>query len=167
MKRRFQTAAALVLTLAATAASADTSQLAASIGLGADAASTLTLTEIARVKYNAGTRQQDRVGMFAADAGGDAAARSQLVASAGLSADETAVLSLTEIVVAKRNREVRRDDNVQIVVSSRGYPAGGQGARSQLIAATGADAAGEMTLQQLYVAKINREGDRDQRVGVY
>lgn len=169
MKRRFHTAAAIVLTLAAaTAASADTRQIAASVGLGQDAADLLTLTEIARVKHNADSRQDEQVAMFAPVAGGDAAARSQLIALAGLSADEAAGMTLTDLVVAKHNNDVRRDDAIQVVVSSRSYGAGHAG-RAQLIASAGLDpeAARSMTLQQIYVAKINAEGDNDQRVGAY
>lgn len=170
MKRTIHTAAALVLTLAAaTAATADTRQLAASAGLDANEAASLTLTEIARMKFNDDTRRDDRIAFFAPVAGSDAGARSQLIAGAGLSAAEADGMTLTEIAVAKRNRDVRRDEGIQVVVSTRSFATGGQGGRSQLIASAGldAEAARGMTLQQIYVAKINREGDNDQHMGVY
>jgi len=170
MKRGFQTAAALVLTLAAaTAGSADTRQLAASAGIDATEAASLTLTEIARIKFNGDARQDDRAALVTPSAGGNPAARSQLIAAAGMTAGEAEGMTLTELVVAKRNRDVRRDEDIQVVVSSRTIPAYGEGARSQLIASAGVDAgaARGMTLQELYVVKINREGDNDKRVGMY
>ncbi len=169
MKRTIHTAAVLVLTLAAaTAATADTRQLAASAGLDANEAASLTLTEIARIKFNDDTRRDDRIAFFTPNAGSESG-RSQLIAGAGLSAAEADGMTLTEIAVAKRNNNVRRDERIQVVVSTRSFATGGQGGRSQLIASAGldAEAARGMTLQQIYVAKINREGDNDQRVGVY
>ena len=61
MKRGLKTAGALVLTLAvATAASADTAQLAASAGIDPAEAASYSLTEIAQAKINADIRRDDR-----------------------------------------------------------------------------------------------------------
>jgi hypothetical protein len=86
-------------------------ELGANAGLAADQAQTLTLTEIAAAKFNresAGTDQQrvERGSVtLASRSAGNGADRAQLAANAGLSQDEAAGLSLTEIARAKFARD--------------------------------------------------------------
>lgn len=168
MHRLFQSGAvALALALAATASSADTRQLAASAGVSPAEASGLTLDQIARAKFNADAGADGEIAVVAPRGSSGPSARSQLIAGSGLTAEEAAGMTLTQIAVAKRNGEVRQDERT-MVVSARNFPAASRG-RSQLVAAAGLDADGarNVTLQELYVAKINREGDRDAQIGAH
>ena len=87
----------------------------------------------------------------------------QIARGLGLSPDEAARLSLTEIVVITHNPERRGDDRI-------GRPApgdAGPAARSQLVRAAGVspDEAAEMSLTELAAAKIRREARGDDKTG--
>jgi hypothetical protein len=164
----FSTAAALVVTFAgATASLADSGQLAASAGVSPTAAAGMTLDDVARAKYNTDTRRDDQIVTVTPVTRHNAAARSQLIAAAGISAEDAAGMSLSQIAAAKYNGEVSQDERY-MVVSTRSFPAGFSG-RSQLAAAAGLTGAEARTasLETLYVGKINREGGRDQQIGGY
>lgn len=86
------------------------STLAANSRLPAGAADGLSLTEIAAVKFTRGSSDNNQI--RPADLGASLATRSvgdrawsQLVSNAGLSADEAAGLSLTDIAAAKFDRD--------------------------------------------------------------
>lgn len=86
----------------------------------------------------------------------------QIAAGLGLDPAEASRLSLTEIVVMKRNAETRGDDRSNIPVAAHA----GDAARSQLAHAAGvtpAEAA-EMTLSELVAVKAFREARGDDKV---
>ncbi len=156
MKRGFQTAGALVLTLAvATAASADTAQLAASAGIAPDVAASYSLTEIAVARYNAGVRRDDRIAVASAAVVADPVAHAQLFAAAGVS--PAAGMTLTDLAAAKRNREARGDD------AGRSFVPGSSGGSAQLIASVGIapEVGRSMSLNEIYLEKIVRQSDDD------
>ena len=85
-------------------------QLAASAGLSAAEAKSWTLGEIFVAKINREARGDDRqavkgAGVTVTTRSGSSADYSQLIASASLSADEAAGMTLTEIAAAKFSRE--------------------------------------------------------------
>lgn len=113
MKRTLQTAAAaLAIALAGVSASAqEASQLAASAGLTAAEARSMTLSEIFAAKANRGASFDERqvvVSSRSATMAGDPATR-QLIAQTSLSFGEAASLSLNEIAAIKFNRGSRTD----------------------------------------------------------
>ncbi|HVL22399.1 MAG TPA: hypothetical protein VM422_15700 [Amaricoccus sp.] len=84
--------------------------LARAAGLSADAAQDLTLGQIAAVKFSKGSSDNDQI--RPADLNASLATRSaddrawaQLVSNAGLTADDAASLSLTDIAAAKFDRD--------------------------------------------------------------
>jgi hypothetical protein len=85
-------------------------------------------------------------------------AQSQLVSSAGLSPDEAASLSLTEIAQAKFNR----DTDGQVIVH---YGTADPAARAELAVAAGLspEEAQGLTLNQIAAIKFNRESPSDDR----
>lgn len=84
--------------------------LARAAGLSADAAEGLSLGQIAAVKFSRGSSDNDQIrpadlGATVATRSLDNSARAQLISNAGLTADEAADLSLTEIAAAKFDRD--------------------------------------------------------------
>ena len=157
MKYYLNTIAAASIALAAAAPAFANAQLIASAGLTPAEAAGLSLTEIAQAKFNRDSRNQDR---------------QQIVS--GRSSAEAGASALNDVLVAKVYREGGRD-RVQGAVRGKGVTvASRSGAadpsdRAQLIAAAGltqAEAAG-MTLNEIAVAKFNREADHDNRQGAY
>ena len=155
MKSYVQTIAAATLALSVAAPAFANAQLAASAGLTPAAAAGLSLTEIAQAKFNRDSSGQDH---------------QQIVS--GLSPAEAAASPLNDAYVAKIFREGGRD-RVQGAVRGKGVTvasrsgASDDGHRAQLIAAAGltpAQASG-MTLNEIVVAKFNREADHDDRQG--
>jgi hypothetical protein len=91
-----------------------------------------------------------------------ALAQSQLIASAGLTAAAAQDMSLTEIAVAKFNRDADSDDRQTTVVPGSG------GNSAQLAASAGlspSEARG-LSLTEIAIAKFNRDADSDDRQGV-
>jgi hypothetical protein len=85
-------------------------QFACVTGLSADEAHGLTLGQIAALKFNRGKSGDDRQPVkggasFNTRSIENTASRTQLVANAGLSSEEAAALSLTEIAQAKFDRD--------------------------------------------------------------
>lgn len=162
-------AAALLLALAPEMASAQ-SQLAASAGLTASEASGMTLTEIyiAKINRESGRDNQQSVAAVADPVAFETRQHAQLIRSAGLTADEAQGLSLAEIAAIKASRNARNDERV-VVMIGRSRPATDTAAYGQLVAGAGVtplEASG-LSLNDLYVMKINREGRRDERQSNY
>jgi len=89
----------------------DHSALVASAGLTASQAAGMDLSQIAAHKFNRGVTREDRIPVTqTASADFDASQNPQLVASAGLSADEAQGMSLNEIYRHKHNRSAGRDE---------------------------------------------------------
>jgi hypothetical protein len=153
----FKTVAALALSLAATAASADQSQLAASAGIEPAVAERLSLVEIAHIKFSADSRRDDRQTAARPVAYGTPAARSQLIVAAGLTPAEAEGMSLAELAGAKANREARGADRY-VIVTPRGAETNTAG-REQIAASIGVEpeVGRAMTLDQLAMAKYLRE----------
>jgi hypothetical protein len=156
MKFTIKALAAAAIALAAAPAFAGTQVIA---GPG------VSLTEAAQAKFNRDTRGDDR--HYSVTPGKSSPeSRAQLIASAGLSADEAAGLSLNEIFVAKINSESRGDEQQRaaggtVTMSSRSVGA----ADAQLIAAAGLSAseAAGMTLSEIAAAKFARDTGSDNR----
>jgi hypothetical protein len=143
---------ALALALALAAAPAFAGQVVAGPGV--------SLTEAAQAKFNRDTGRDNQQIIPAPAGEASPAARGQLAASAGLTAEEAKSLTLTQLFVAKINREGDRDEQQvskggMVTMSSRSAVAD----RSQLAAAAGlspAEAAG-LSLQQIAAAKFTRD----------
>ncbi|MBP7241742.1 hypothetical protein [Amaricoccus sp.] len=150
-------AAAAVLTIGATAGFADTGQIAASAGLQGDEAAGLTLTEIARHKFNADTRPDDRIVVVMSGGGASAAARSQLAAAGGIDAATAAGMSLSELAAAKFRAEARGDDRQPLVVASPGAVAAG----AQFAASAGVrpEVARGKSMNEIFLEGIVRRSD--------
>ena len=90
--------------------------LAANAGLSPDEARGLSLNEIAVAKFNRNADNDSRqdvvrgAGVTAMSRSGGTAVSSQFAANAGLTPDEAAGLTLTEIAIAKFNRNADHDD---------------------------------------------------------
>jgi hypothetical protein len=158
-------AAALLLALAPALASAQ-SQLAAGAGLTAAEASGMTLTEIYIAKFNreSGRDQQQVVAARSDPVTVETRRHAQLIRSAGLTPEEAEGLSLAEIAAIKASRNARNDERV-VVMIGRSMPATDRAAYGQLVAGAGMtpfEASG-LSLNDLYVMKINREARRDER----
>jgi hypothetical protein len=133
-------------------------QFAANAGLTAAEAQGLSLQELAVLNHNLGARRDDEQVIVMHDTTGsvDARARTQLVLAAGVAPAEAAGLSLDELTVLKHNSDVRRDDQI-IIVSGRSADVSNAG-HAQFAASTGidADAARGMTLDEIYVLRIEK-----------
>jgi hypothetical protein len=77
-------------------------------GLTSQEAGSLTLSELAASKHNAGSDEDDMIVVVSSR--GQGRANPQLVASAGLSPAEAQGMSLTDIAAAKFRRDTRSDD---------------------------------------------------------
>ena len=85
--------------------------LVANAGLTASQAAGMDLSQIAAHKNNRGATRDNRIPVTrTASAGFDASRHPQLVASAGLSADQAQGMSLNEVYRHKHNRSARRDE---------------------------------------------------------
>jgi hypothetical protein len=92
----------------------------------------------------------------------------QLIAAAGLTPDEAQGMTLAELASHKTSFNARHDER-QVVVSGRSIEGIDPSAHRQLVAAAGiteAEALG-VSLNDLYVLKINRESSRDDRQSRY
>lgn len=158
MKTRI-VAATLALTVAASAALADNGQLAASAGLSAAEAAGLGLHEIARHKFNADARGDDRIAVVVIEGNSAPGARAQLAAVAGLDLAEAATASLNEMAEAKIRAGARGDDRQPAVTAGEVSAAG----RAQLAAASGLDpeVARSMTSHQIFLERIVRSSSDD------
>ena len=96
-------------------------QLAAEAGLTPDEANTLTLGQLLALKVNREGRMDDQQMVPGGPASmttrsfESTAARAQLIAEAGLTPEEGAGKTLTELAVRKYNREARTGDRQRIV----------------------------------------------------
>jgi hypothetical protein len=159
MKRYFTiTTALLGLSFAGASAAQDVSQLAAGAGLSRAEAQQLSLSEIAAMKLNRGSDNDERQAILP-DAGAvevDPARHAQLIAAAGLTAAEAAGMTLSDLAVAKFNAEARYDDRQRTPGVATGAQAG-----AQLIAGAGltpAEARGK-SLTEVAAAKFARDTD--------
>lgn len=157
MKNFIPTLAAAALVLS-TAAPVLAEQIAASPGV--------TLTEAAQMKFNADTGSDTMQRTVVPGMSSDAA-RTQLIASGGLTVAEAEGLSLNDLLIAKVNRNGDRDSrqwpvesSVTVATRSVSMP------DPQLLSAAGlteAEAAG-LTLNEIAIAKFNRDSSRDNRI---
>ena len=142
------------------------SQLAAGAGLSAAEASGMSLTEIyvAKINREYGRDQQQRVAAKSEPKTVDSRRHAQLIRSAGLTPGEAEGLSLSQIAALKASHNAGRDDRV-VVMMGRSLPVTDTAAYGQLVAASGLTPveANGLTLNELYVMKINRESRRDDR----
>jgi hypothetical protein len=164
MKHILATTAVVGLSLVAafSVSAADVTQLAAGAGISAGEAQGLTLTELAALKFNRDSERDEQQSVAAAEGPVmvDPVRHAQLIAAAGLSADEADGLTLSQLAAGKHNAEARRDELHLVVMSSRGRVRAG----SQLIAAAGlstAEAQG-MSLTGIAATKFNRDSGRDE-----
>lgn len=162
--------AAVVIGLALPATAGDYSQLAASVGIDASTASTLSLTEIAAAKFSAdGGQDADQIVSKPGVVMVDPVRHAQLIAAADLTPAEARGLTLTELAAGKFNADASADEAQTaraVTMSTRGPVAI---VPAQLAAAadlTPAEARG-MSLNEIYVAKINAEARGDDRQGRY
>ncbi len=145
----------------------DWSQLIAAAGLTPAEAQGMTLTEIAAHKNNRETPVDAHVTVSTRSYPVfDVASHEQLVAVAGLGPNEARGMNLSEIAARKVNVAAATDERIPVAHHAPGSfdPA----SHAQLVAAAGltADEAEGMTLQQVYVRKINREQRGDDRQGI-
>jgi hypothetical protein len=168
MKRTVATASVLALSLfALSPVNAQVwTQLAASAGLTAAEAQGMTLNEIYTAKINreSGRDGQQHVSRRATPARVVVTRDAQLIGVAGLTQEEAQGMTLAELASHKISFNARRDER-QVVVSSRSIEGVDPSAHRQLVAAVGitdAEALG-MSLNDLYVLKINKESRRDDR----
>jgi len=127
----------------------------------------ITLTESAQAKFNRDTGRDNRQ-ILVMHGMAEPGSFAQLAASAGLTAGEAQGLTLGQVFVAKINRENGRDQQQlvkggSVSMSSRSA-AGGY---SQLAAGAGLtpDEAAGLTLNEIAIAKFNRDTGRDNRQG--
>ena len=168
MKSAITTASAIALSLLALAPAhaQPRTQFAAGAGLTAQEAQGMTLNEIYAAKINreSGRDGQQLVSRRAAPATVVVSRDAQLIAAAGLTAEEAQGMTLAEVASIKASFNARRDDR-QVVVSSRSIEGIDPATHRQLVAAagiTGAEALGT-SLNDLFVLKINKESRRDDR----
>lgn len=152
-------AAATALTIGATAALADSGQLAASAGIGAGEAAGLTLTEVARHKFNADVRQDDHIAVAVLAGRSPMSARSQLAAAAGIDSATAAGMSLTELAEAKIRADARGDDRQPLETASDAATAAG----SQFAASAGVrpEVARSKSMNEIFLEEIVRRSDDD------
>jgi hypothetical protein len=172
MKRAVTTASVLALSLLALSpvSAQSRTQLAASAGLTVAEAQGMTLNEIYAAKINreSGRDGQQIVSRTATPTTVVVSRDAQLIASAGLTPEEAQGMTLAELASNKASYNARRDER-QVVVSSRSIDGIDPSSHRQLVAAAGitdAEALG-VSLNDLYVLKINRESSRDDRQSRY
>jgi hypothetical protein len=172
MKRAVTTASVFALSLLALSPvnAQSWTQLAASAGLTAAEAQGMTLTEIYAAKIN---RESDRDGQQlvfrrAAPRAVVVTRDAQLIATAGLTPEEAQGMTLAALASYKTSFNARHDER-QVVVSGRSIEGIDPSAHRQLVAAAGiteAEARG-LSLNDLYVLKINKESRGDDRQSQY
>jgi hypothetical protein len=144
------------------AQAADTSQLAAAAGLAPAEAAGMSLTEIAAAKFNRDSRGDDRqvISEATAPVMVDPVRHARLVAAAGLTAEDAAGLTLTQLAAGAFNAG-SDGDNAQpvVIVSTRGPVRIG----SQLVSSAGLDPveAQGMSLTEIAAAKFDRDTGSD------
>lgn len=145
------------------AQAADRSQLAAAAGIPAEEAATMSLTELAAAKFNRDTRGDDRqVVSDARPTMVDPVRHAQLIAAAGLTADEAAGLTLTELAAGAFNAGSDDDDAQTVVtVSTRGPVR--IGSHLAFAAGLSPEEAQGMSLTAIAAAKFNRDTRDDDR----
>lgn len=160
---RILTRALVALSIAAApAAAADLTQIAAGAGVTVEAAQGMTLSELAALKFNRDSRDDDRQSV--GGIGGepvmvDVMRHAQLIAAAGLTPAEAEGLTLSELAAGKHNAGSDSNERIVVVMSSRGPVRVG----SQLAAAAGlggAEAQG-MSLTAIAAAKFNHDSSDD------
>jgi hypothetical protein len=172
MKRAVTTASVLALSLLALSPvnAQSWTQLAASAGLTAAEAQGMTLNEIYAAKINreSGRDGQQLVSRRATPTMVVVTRDAQLIAAAGLTPEEAQGMTLAELASHKTSFNARHDER-QVVVSSRSIEGIDPSAHRQLVAAAGitdAEALG-VSLNDLYVLKINKESRRDDSQSQY
>lgn len=145
------------------AQAADASQLAAAAGIAPAEAATMSLTEIAAMKFNHDTRGDDR--QTVSDARPimiDSVRHAQLIAAAGLTAEEAAGLTLAQLAAGSFNAG-SDEDNAQPVVTMSSH--GPVRIGSQLVASAGLDPveAQGWSLTEIAAAKFARDTGADNR----
>jgi hypothetical protein len=157
-------AAALLAIASGHAATAgDYRQLAASAGLPADAAATMTLDEIAAAKFNQGSGPQDRhVIVFRSARAAGPVAHDQFVAAADLAPADTYAMDLDDVYVRVLAAHGSRDQRHTVPATPGSAPQ----AHAQLAASAGLapDAWQTMSLDAIATAKFNRATRRDNRM---
>jgi hypothetical protein len=172
MNRAVTTASVLALSLLALSPvnAQSWTQLAASAGLTVAEAQGMTLTEIYAAKINreSGRDGQQLVSRRATPATVVVTRDAQLIAAAGLTPEEAQGMTLVELAGHKTSFNAGHDER-QVVVSTRSIGGIDPSAHRQLVAAAGipeAEARG-VSLNDLYVLKINKESRGDDRQSQY
>lgn len=133
----------------------DNSQLIASAGLSQSEAQGLTLNEIAAAKFNQGESRPDRQVILSPErVAVDPARHAQLIAAAGLTAEEAEGLSISALGVAKHNTGADNDEQqAQRFMFSRGPI---EMAPPQFAATAGLspEEARGLTLNEIYAIKL-------------
>ena len=152
---------ALLLALAVPAGAEDYSQLVPGTGISRSEAATLTLTEVAALRFNRGSRGDEQQAIVARSATVevDPARHARLIAAAGLTPAEAAGMTLAEIAAAKHNAGTREDDRIVAAAGGAGEPG------PSLVAAAGLDAgaAAGLILTEVAAIKFNRDTRSDDR----
>jgi hypothetical protein len=139
----------------------DVSQLAAAAGIAPAEAATMSLTEIAAAKFNRDTRGDDRQVVSTAEPiMADPVRHAQLIAAAGLTPEDAAGLTLTQLAAGAFNAGSDSDDaQTMVTMSSRGPVT--VGAHLAFVAGfSPAEAAGK-SLTEVAAAKFDRDTGDD------
>ena len=133
MTRMLAFTASLLLLLAPLAPAQDRARLVAGTGVDRAVAETLSLTELAAIRFNrdTGADGQQRILARRDPVFVDPARHAQLIAGAGLTSAEARGLTLVELAAIKHNADTRADDRQREV----------RPARPTLMSSTGIDPA--------------------------
>ncbi len=138
------------------------SQFAAQAGVSRAGVQTLTLAEIAALKFNRDSDPDEAQSLHPerSAVAVDPARNAQLIAEAGLDPEAARGMALSDLVAAKIAREARRDDR-----QAGAATPGSARPNAQLIAAAGLDpeVARDMSLAEIAAAKFAREPRGDDR----
>lgn len=150
------------------AQAADHSQLAAAAGISAGEAATMSLTELAAAKFNRDSRDDDRqVVSDAKPVMVDTVRHAQLIAAAGVSADEAAGLTLSQLAAGAFNAGSDDDDAQTVVTMSSRGPVR-IGSHLAFAAGLSPEEAQGMSLTAIAAAKFNRDTrDADRQTAGY
>ena len=150
------------------AQAADRTQLAAAAGVSAEDAATMSLTELASAKFNRDTRGDDQQAVSDAQPiMVDPVSHAQLIAAAGLSSDEAAGLTLSQLAAGAFNAGSDDDEAQPVVTMSTRGPVR-VGSHLAFAAGLTADEAQGMSLNAIAAAKFNRDSrDDDQQTSGY
>ena len=148
------------------AQAADRSQLAAAAGVSAEEAATMSLTELASAKFNRDSRDDDQQAVSGAEPiMVDPVRHAQLIAAAGLTADEAAGLTLSQLAAGAFNAGSDDDDAQTVVTMSTRGPVR-IGSHLAFAAGLTPEEAQGMSLTAIAAAKFNRDSrDDDQQTG--